>query len=283
MEARAEIAKPNIFEYDNYRLFLADTYHYLKETKSFFSFRYFSKTAGFASPNFFKLVMEGKRNLSQDSVERFALALKLNKSESEFFGRLVSFNQASNAEDKGEFANQLLKSRSYRKIHPLNQALFHYYSRWYFVAIREMVAWKDFREDAEWIAARLNPAVTPGQALDAIEELLKLQMLVRGVNGRLQQADAILNTDNEVASQAIRGFHKEMIRLASESIERFTRLEREISSVTVPVSAAGAQKVKELVQNFRTEILAVLDAEKDTDRVYQLNFQFFPVAKDGEE
>src|SRR3989338_9919808 len=89
------IKKPNIFEYDNYRSFLKDLYALLKQEKSAFSFRFFSRQAGFRSPNFLKLVMEGKRNLSPESIEKFAKGLKLNKNEADFFRRLVLLNQAT--------------------------------------------------------------------------------------------------------------------------------------------------------------------------------------------
>jgi len=65
-----------IFEYDNYRAYLRDLYKFYKETKPHFSYRYFPQKAGFRSPNFLQLVIEGKRNLSPESIEKFTNALK---------------------------------------------------------------------------------------------------------------------------------------------------------------------------------------------------------------
>jgi uncharacterized protein (TIGR02147 family) len=279
MEQTSERIQPNIFEYDNYRRFLNDTYVYLKSVKRAFSFRYFSKAAGLRSPNFLKLVIEGKRNLSDDSIGRFAQALKLSKGETEFFETLVRFNQTSNSDVRAQFAERILKSKSYRKIHPLGFSLFNYYSRWYFVAIREMVAWHTFVEDPGWIASKLAPAVSLSEVAQALTELEALGLLSRDGKGRLYQSDPILNTDNEVASVSIATFHKEMIRLASESIDRVEREEREISSVTIPISRTSAVKIKKLVQEFRKELLAISDSDANCDQVYQLNFQFFPLAK----
>src|SRR3954469_6473209 len=112
--------KPKVFEYSNYRSFLRDLYEFEKAAHRKFSFRYFSKQAGFSSPNFLKLVIEGKRNLSIESIARFAKALKLNKEEATFFRALVLFNQASTTEERGMWVQEILKSRLYRKLHPLN-------------------------------------------------------------------------------------------------------------------------------------------------------------------
>ena len=53
----------NIYNFSDYRDFLKDRYRQLKEADPVFSFRHFSKQAGFGSPNYLKLVMDGKRNL----------------------------------------------------------------------------------------------------------------------------------------------------------------------------------------------------------------------------
>ena len=132
--------KPLIFNYQDYREFLKDTYSYLKKNSRYFSFRYFSKTAGFTSPNIFKLVMDGDRNLSTEGVGKFLKGLKLGKNESEFFKILVKFNQAKSSVEKQSVAEEILKFKAYRKIYPLGQAQYNYYSNWYFIAIREMVA-----------------------------------------------------------------------------------------------------------------------------------------------
>src|SRR3990172_7163201 len=83
----------DIFNYTDYRAFLADFYKEAKKTKSI-SLRAFSKKAGFTSPNYPKMVMDGDRNLTEESITRFVSALELNKQEEEFFRNLVLFNQA---------------------------------------------------------------------------------------------------------------------------------------------------------------------------------------------
>ncbi len=85
MTKNERTARPLIFEYSSYRDYLRDLYSYLKASRPYFSYRYFAAKAGFNSPNFLKLVIDGKRNLSSDSVKRFATALKLERDELAFF------------------------------------------------------------------------------------------------------------------------------------------------------------------------------------------------------
>lgn len=92
--------KPQIFKYLDYRLFLADTYTYYKQTTTYFSYRYFSSKAGINSSSFLKLVIEGKRGLTDETCEKFIHALRLWGKEGDFFRVLVKYNQAKTPQEK---------------------------------------------------------------------------------------------------------------------------------------------------------------------------------------
>jgi uncharacterized protein (TIGR02147 family) len=278
-----EVRNPIIFEYTRYRDFLRDLVAYRKATQPQFSFRYFSRMAGFTSPNFLKLVIEGDRNLSSDSIDKFARALKLGKEETAFFRNLVLLNQAGTLEERKYFAEQVVRSKMYRKMHPLREAQFAYYNEWYYVPIRELVDLPDFREDPAWIASRLVPAITAAEAHKALEALLTLGLVRRDGQGRLRQTESFVTTEDDVASAAVAQFHREMIRKGAEAIERFPGPEREISAVTLGLSTEGARQVKELIQRFRHELLAIARQDTGLARVYEANFQFFPLSKKPED
>lgn len=92
--------KPQIFKYLDYRLYLADTYTYYKQTTTYFSYRYFSSKAGINSSSFLKLVIEGKRGLTDETCEKFIHALRLWGKEGDFFRVLVKYNQAKTPQEK---------------------------------------------------------------------------------------------------------------------------------------------------------------------------------------
>ncbi len=276
---KKELKKIKVFEYDNYRTFLRDLYEYLKKNTPEFSFRYFSQTAGFRSPNFLQLVIEGKRNLSADSIEKFIRALKLNKKEADHFRILVHLNQAKTIDEKKFHADQLMRTRSFRHIHPLKQNQYDYYSQWYNIPIRELIAHPEFSEDPAWIAKNLNPPISPQQAKKALELLLELDLIKRDESGRLVQTDTFVSTGDEVTSTSVANYHHEMIKKGSEAIDRFPAKERDISSVTMAVSEQGFKEIKSIVQRFRKEILAVANQEQNPEEVCQVNIQLFPLTR----
>src|SRR6266436_101875 len=107
MESKSLCLK-NVFEYDNYRTYLKAVYESSKAMDKKFSYRYFSRLIGFQSPSFLKHVIEGKRNLSLVSIEKFVLAFKLNKEQAHFFKNLVFLNQGTTVEERHRFSEEIL-------------------------------------------------------------------------------------------------------------------------------------------------------------------------------
>jgi uncharacterized protein (TIGR02147 family) len=269
----------DLFNYIDYRKFLRDVYETKKQQNPGFSFRVFSRMAGFTSPNFLKLVMENQRNLSRVGARKIAQGLRLNQDAAKFFENLVQFNQATTAEKKEHFARELLNSRSYRKSHPLNESQFNYFANWYYIPIRELASLTGFREDPRWIASQILPAIQPHEAKKALQELLKLGILRRNKEGKIELAALNITTGDEVTQSSVAHYHREMLKRAAESIDIIPRENRDISAITMGMSLGTAHKIKEKIQEFRRDIVELVSQDKDPNTVYQLNFQLFPLAK----
>ncbi|MGZ6398652.1 MAG: TIGR02147 family protein [Bdellovibrio sp.] len=281
--SRADKLEKSIYEYDNYRQFLRDFYEHSRQADSKFSFRYFAKLAGFQSPNYLKLVMDGRRNLALPGIEKCAVALKFNEEEKFFFTNLVLLNQATSIDEKQEYAAELLSCKGYKKLHPLQEHQFIYLTKWYMVPIREMVNWRQFKEDPEWIAKHLCPPISSEEAKEALETLFAINLLKRDTHGNIIQAESHLSTGDEVTGAYAAQFHREMMIKAAESIDLISRDKREISAITLGITEKNIKIVKDMVQQFRKDLLEVAGQEQGSTRIYQLNLQFFPLAALFEE
>ena len=286
MMERMSATRPDVFGYTNYREYLRDTYDHLKRTKPQFSYRYFARLAGFSLPNYLKLVMDGERNLTSRSIWQFAKALKLGRNEREFFGRLVQMNQARSEDERNDHYRALSAARGYLRIKDIERDRYEYYSNWYVVPIRELVATRGFREEPEWIARQLEPRITASQARKALELMLRLGLLLRGEDGRLTQADPVLSTGKEVRDLAVRNFHRAMIERAGEALERFPIDQRQVSSLTVPMTRERAEQIAQKLHEVRRMLFEAMcepDPDASPDAVYQLNFQLFPLTRAAPE
>ncbi|MGE4106471.1 MAG: TIGR02147 family protein [Bacteriovoracia bacterium] len=272
-------SKPNIFEYSDYRVFLGDYYNYMKSHKRFFSYRYFAKAAGYSSSNFFKLIISGKRNLSPASTQRTIDAMGLSRPEGAFFTNLVGLNQAANSEERERFATALVLSAHFKKIYPLKEAQYNYFAEWFYIPIREMVGKPGFDENPAVIAQQLNPTISTAQARKALDDLEQLGLVKRDEGGKLVQCAKIVNTPDNVTSALVTKYHKQMIRIASESIDRFAKTERDLSAITLAVSDECAQEIKQLSRQFKEQVLELVAKDSGSvGRVYQLCLQLFPIS-----
>jgi uncharacterized protein (TIGR02147 family) len=279
-EAKKQL--PNIFEYENYRTFLNDAYQSMKSQDKKFSFRFFARICGFTSHSFLRMIMQGKSKLSPDSVDKIAKAFKFNQEQSLFFKNLVYLNQATNSEERQVYAKEILRSQTYRKIHPLRESQYEYFNLWYNTAIRELVGLPGFQEDPKWIAKHLIPRIKAEEAKKSLEDLLKLGLLKRNDEGKLVQADAVVSTPAEVSSAYVANWHREYLKKAAESIDTVSREKRDISAVTLGFSKKNVKIIKEMIANFRKEIVNIALQESERDALYQLNIQFFPLAETDE-
>lgn len=272
--------RPVVYDYIDYRTYLRDMFEFKKTTQRFFSYRFFAREAGFASPNFLKLVTEGQRNLTNESVAKIVKGFGLKKQESEFFEYLVFMNQAKTNDSRNHYYRKMLSVKGYISNHRLDRASYEYFSKWYYPAVRELITFDGGRLTVEQISQRLNPKITPKEAEKALKLLSELELIRKGEDGRWEQSDKVVSTGPEVVSLVVANYHKEMLKLASESIERYPADERDITALTLSAKRETMIEIKARIAAFRKELLELACEDEDSDQVYQINFQAFPLTSE---
>jgi uncharacterized protein (TIGR02147 family) len=269
----------SVFDFVDFRSYLRSYYLSEKTRRPAFSHRLFSRLAGLRSPNFLKLVMDGERNLGEESVPKFAKALGLDAEESAFFFDLVTFTQAVGTTEKTRAFERIASSRRFRMAKRIDGELFTYLSHWSYPAIRELCARHDFQEDPRWIAAALRPRISSAEAQSAMRLLFSLGLVVRDPEtGRVGRGEPTLTTEHEVRSLAAANFHRQMLERAAAAIDEVPREERDLAALTVCISPATAALVKERIHKFREELTQLCDADTQGRVVYQFNVQWFPLS-----
>jgi uncharacterized protein (TIGR02147 family) len=275
--SRRSRAPVDVFRFRDYRQFLAAFYAHAKAAGS--SYRGFARAAGLGAPNYLKLVIDGKRNLSKEMARRFAAACRLNAESTEYFELLVAFNQAEDDAERNLLHERLSRFARFRSAQRLDLAQHEYHSSWFIPVVRELVSCAGFVEDAAWIAAQLQPAVSEQEAAHALDVLQRLGLLERGDNGELVQASRAVTTGQQASGLHIRNYHTEVMQRAVRAMHDIPAEERYISALTLSGSAATWAEVMRRVLAFRQELVALCDADPAPARVFQLNLQLFPLTR----
>lgn len=267
-----------VFEYDDFKDFIQNRVEQLTTRDAKTSLRSICKAAG-TSPALYYFIVQGKRPLTTATAKKLAKGLRLTKSETDFFTVLVDWNQTHDPAEKESLVKKILSFKKFRDAHPLAQAEYEYYTRWYYPVIREMVALPNFKEDSTWIAGRIRPALAPGDVDRALDRLLTLGLLVRNPKGKLIQSNPRIATSPLIPGHLASHFHREMMRLAIESIRGIHSDERELGAITLTL---GPERYKELVKrvrNFQNDLFAEFgETASFDDRVVQINVQVFPLS-----
>lgn len=274
------VEPPSIFGYLDYRKFLADAFLALQKADPKYSYRQFARDAGYGSPNFLQQLLAGSRKLNLKALEGTIHALKLKRKEADYLRALVNFDEARGFEERERLYQSLLRMRSREAVQPIEHKHFQYFSQWYHPVVRELVVLEDFRGDPELIASHIVPSVAVTQVEKSIALLEELGFIRREVaTGRWVQAENFISTASEISSIALKGFHKRMIQLSGESLDRYSGKERDVRGLTLALGEEGYARAKAKIESLWEELLILSQKEARPDQVFQINFQIFPVSK----
>ncbi len=272
--------RPDILKYENYRDYLRDWYAWMKESKPGFSYRAFSNWVGFSSPNQLQLVIQGKRNITRDTLPLFSKILKLKRREARYFELLVGLNQAATPEAKAACVEEI--SRYFKKYgDAIKHSQIEYLMKWYYAVVREMVTTKGFNPERHALAKRIGHGVTTRDVDDALAKLTELGMLLKDAKGKLRQAQAVLTTGSETGEAASYFYHGQMISLAAKALREQMPDERNFSAITFACRKEDVPEIAQMLNDCRRQVLGYLSerGSVEDDDVYQLNLQLFRVTQ----
>jgi uncharacterized protein (TIGR02147 family) len=168
-----------IYDYTDYRSYLADIMAERKKANAHFSFRHISQFLGLKSSGFFNLVLHGKRHLSESLSHRVAELFRLSEREREYFLYLVQYNSAKKQMEKKYYFERMVECRS-RHVKKIEPAQYLLYSKWHYHIIREMLPLMTFKGDFVGLAKKLRPSITTGEARGKTENHARPICLDRG-------------------------------------------------------------------------------------------------------
>ena len=252
---------------------------FLKETRPAFSYRQFSRRAGFASPNYLKLVTDGKRNLAVKAIPQFAKALHINDVETEYLQELVLFAHAKTDHQKNLHYQRIRQKQGASPLGGLGKDQYELYSQWYILPIRELIGMSDFRDDPQWIGQRLYPNIRPKQAEQALKTLETLGLTARDEDGRLVQSERNLSTPATVRSLAVRNYHRSMMERAIDSLDGLPTEQRNLSALTLALSREQYEQLCTKIEEFRHQTLHDMTQDSEEQELYHVGFQVVPLTR----
>lgn len=285
--SKTSTSLPALSEYMDYRLFLADFYHAKKaQTRTAirpYSYAIFSAAADIKSPNYLKMIIEAKRNLSLDMVSKFAKACGFNKAQADEFRLLVIFNQAEDPADRNYALKVLSEFRVEQKLKQgeFDRKVFEKVPNWIGWIIYALVDQQGVTFETSQLKDLLRGKASESEINEALENLVKSGELVRdAVTGAISKGKPS-EAPEEIPSALVRKLQMQLMYLGLESLYQDKANEREFGALTLSLTEREFEDIKFKLRQLRKLLHkenAISRMSSKGERVYQLNLQLFPVS-----
>lgn len=266
-----------IVEYTDYRKFIQDYYDERKRCSAF-SWHAFAQKAGFSSDVYLKYVCEGKKNLSVGSAGSVANAMGLVGFEYDYFVLMVSYAHAKNDSAKRAAFEERCALAQAHKVRVLGDEEFNYFKSWKNSVIRELAPHMPGAKPLE-IAHACKQKISAAEVSETLDFLVKAKLLKKDKSGNYQQTDkAIKMAPVEAVPLAARDLQRQMGEFAIQSLD-LPLSERVMSGYTLGLTHRAYERIKKEMDDFWRRIVAIATEDDETDCVYRLNMQLFPMSE----
>ncbi len=284
---------PNVTEYMDYRKYLADFYAFRREqTKKDlrpYSYQMFSAAANIKSPQYLRLIIDGKRNLSDDMIGKFSKALHLNREHSEELKSLVHYTQATDPSERNRFLKDLMEKRVSQKIKSgeIDSKAFEKIPGWVVWILYSMTDVKGVNFEISQLKQLLGEKATQDEIQEALNKLLESGQLVRDPETQeIKKSRPLMENADNIPVALVRKLQAELLYLGMESLFQDDPTDREFGTVTLSMTEKEFEEIKFKLRQIRKQMTkdnSIARSQSAGERIYQLNIQLFPVTKKLEQ
>ncbi|QDK47088.1 TIGR02147 family protein [Bdellovibrio sp. ZAP7] len=281
------LVPPVLSDYMNYREYLADYYQYKRKASKGslrqYNYAVFSAAANIKSPNYLKMIIEGKRNLSEDMIGKFGKALGFNKEQTEEFRLLVNFTQATDPADRNIFLKKMSEHRVGVKLKTgeIDRKSFEKVPNWVAWIVYAMVDQEGVSFDTASLKALLRGKASEDEIENSLAALIASGELRRDEKtGEIKKARSLTESPEDIPVALVRKLQSQLMYLGLESIYQDQPTDREFGTLTMSLTKSEFEEIKFKLRQMRKGLNkdnSIARMKSKGERVYQLNIQLFPV------
>jgi uncharacterized protein (TIGR02147 family) len=237
-----------------------------------YSLRAFARQLGLA-PSSMSLVLQKKRHISLETAQMFARKLGLSGVEHEFFLSLVLLETSERAEERATAKERTRFLREETRFHNVSLDSFRAIADWYHLPIVEMTRMDRFEFSPPEVARRLG--IPESSVVKASQRLESIGLIKKDPSGKFIKSTRRNISSSTDKNEAIRAFHKQMLRKAARAVDKQLPREKIIGSETFCFDKRDIEKARKLTEEFFTKIVALADQGKERTEIYHFGLQMF--------
>ncbi len=230
---------------------ILDNYSTLKQRNQRYSKRAFAAKLGISSGAMSE-IFSGKRKISSSKAKSIMEKLNVHPGQQ---AKILSDPQSS----------------SWRK--NLEMAEYEILQDWVHFAILSLIKTTDFKNDAQWMAQRLE--VSSQRISKCLQRLVQLGF-IESKGSALKRTIKPFETSENIKKIAIQAYHAESLDRAKDKLSSIAVDQRDFSAMTFAASSDDLVWIQKKVRKFQDEVFKRTE-KKQKDQVYQISVQLFPL------
>ena len=266
-------AQKTVYQYQNTKQFVLDWLSDRQKSDPSYSLRKCAKEMGI-SHSLLVLLIGGKRPIKLKHAPALAQAMKLSSHERMYLQAMIEFNQAKSIEQKEMMAQYMASLNPGSNFIVKEIEEFKTISSWLHMALLEATRLKTFDGSDQFLIRYFSPQSPPNETRAAIERLKQIGLLITDQNNKLVACAKQITTKDDISSQAVRKYHKDVSILAQSAVDAQTVQEREFQSFALAIDPQDIPLAKEMIRKFRVQLSQALQ-KSTASQIYHVNLQFF--------
>jgi uncharacterized protein (TIGR02147 family) len=271
--------RPDVSQFESYRTLVQTCYEHKHAYRRGFSYRKLASVVGVKSPNYIQLVIQGKRNLSEQTGAAIARAFDFDVTEEEYFLALIRRENAINSSERDEASRTLQRAKAALRSRSITFAQKEILSTWYHSVVREMVQFEDFRPEGTWIANQLRNLITPEQAETSLLLLLEGGFVTRDEQGVYKTNEPTLIVKRNIDPELTRKFHMQNLNTWTHVLPDAGPEESHCTLVNFAIPSDKMQDIFTQIRSFVKEIIGSHLHHEAPDRVVQFGVYLVPITQ----
>lgn len=224
------------------------------------------------APSLLSDVLKKKKNLSFERAYEVARALKFDVQKTDYFTTLVQLDGTKSEETRQQLLEKIHSLKPLNRKMALSLDLFKTISDWHHIAMLEMC---DTDKGLSVSRAVSLLGISKIDAEMALERLVRIEMLHLDSKNRYRKNESLQMAQSEIPNLALRKFHEQMLKRATQALVSQTPDEKLIGSETFAFDERQLKKANGLLEKCYSDIVKLAAKSKNRNSIYHLGIQLF--------
>lgn len=267
--------KPKLKSYLSVHRYLQDLYVHRKALDPDFSYDSWSYELGVKSRSYLRMVVVGKRKLTEKFSEIFCAKMGFEPAETDYFKLVTAYSQLGSHEQRKLLLRKLIEL-SHADLDRVSVEQHHeFFSSPFLPKLQTLLTFEDIETSSKSLASILELPLAQVEA--GLKKLRDMGLAEpSGLNWRAK--NKLLKVPDRFGDSALANFHSESLREASAAQKLPADLRR-FRSLLIPLNPAEFAELQAEFEEFVKHTLAKYKADElKGRRLYQMNFNMYPIS-----